>query len=190
MRVYARRSWAVVSSAWPARSFARSRFFLAVQNLELAALRLDGRVRRRKSGGGRVVRSRRLLQPLAGAGDAAAKKLVLSFQFLPRFQLAGEGGPALRLGLGDNGALMGLLIFQQDGLGRGDTRLGLRYDRIVVRGLDLHQQLARLDALKTLHGNVPDIAAYPSAQPGRLGVDRGIVGGLDGSRSNPGVPTG
>jgi hypothetical protein len=98
---------------------------IAVQNLEPAALRRDRRFAHREIGAGRVVSRRRPLQPLPGAGDAAAKKLVLAFPLLPRFQLAGEGGPALRLGLGDDGPLIGLLIFQvvEDGLGRGDARL-------------------------------------------------------------------
>jgi hypothetical protein len=138
---------------------------IAVENLELAALCLDRRFGRRKRSAGRVVRGRCLLQPLPCAGDAAAKKRVLSFQLLPRFQLAGEGGRALRLGLGDDGALMRLLVFQvmEDGLGRGDTRRGLRHDRVVVRRLDFHQQVPRFDALEILHDNAPDIAAHPGA---------------------------
>ena len=138
------------------------------------------------------MRGRRLLQPLPGAGDAAPKKVVLSFQLLPRFQLAGEGGPALRFGLGDNGALMGLFVFQivEVGPGRGDARLGLGHDRIVVRRFDLHQQFAGFDVLEIMHGNLPDIAAHPRTQPGHLGMHRGIVGRLDCGRSHPGVPTG
>jgi hypothetical protein len=52
----------------------------------------------------------------------------------------------------------------------GDAGLGLRDLRLVIGGIDLHQEIATLDALEILHGDGQDLAGDPAAQPGQLGL--------------------
>ena len=74
------------------------------------------------------------------------------------------------------------------GLGGGDAGLGLRDLSLVVGGIDLHQEIAGLDALKVVHGDGEDLAGDAAGQPGQFGANIGVVGGLDRGVADPGVP--
>ena len=74
------------------------------------------------------------------------------------------------------------------GLRGGDAGLGLRDLRLVVGGIDLHQQIAGLDALEIVDGDGEHFAGDPAAQPRQLGANIGVVGGLDRGVADPGIP--
>jgi hypothetical protein len=73
-------------------------------------------------------------------------------------------------------------------LSGGDTGLGLCDLSRVVRWVDLHQQIASLDALEILHGNRNHFAGDPAAQPRELGANIGVVGSLYRGAADPAIP--
>jgi hypothetical protein len=126
---------------------------------------------------------------LARSGFGLRQRL-LALLFLTRLDLLGRRGYELGFGLCDRRVLQLDLIAQivEGCLRGGDAGLGLRDLSRVVGGIDLHQQIARLDALEILHGDRNHLAGDPAAQPRELGTNIGVVGGLDRGAADPGIP--
>ena len=102
----------------------------------------------------------------------------------------GRRGYQLGFGLCDRRVLQFDLVAQivEGRLRGGDAGLGLCDLGRVVGGVDLHQQIARLDALEILHRHRNHLASDPAAQPRELGTNIGVVGGLDRGTADPGIP--
>src|SRR5882672_3596776 len=131
----------------------------------------------------------RLFELLPRSGFGLRKRL-LAFLFLTRLDLLGRRGYELRFGLCDRRVLQFDLIAQivEGRLRGGDAGLGLCDLSRVVGGVDLHQQIASLDALEILPCDRNHLAGNPAAEPRELGANIGVVGGLDRGAANPGIP--
>ncbi|MGY3486078.1 hypothetical protein ACVW1C_003961 [Bradyrhizobium sp. USDA 4011] len=75
------------------------------------------------------------------------------------------------------------------GLRTDHTRFGLRDLRLVIGRIDLHQEIAGLDALEIGDGDRQHFAGHAAAELGQLGAHIGIIGGLDRGTADPGIPT-
>jgi hypothetical protein len=127
---------------------------------------------------------------LPGAGIGLRQGL-LALLFLARFDFLCGRRQLLSLGLGDGGVLQFDLIAQivECGLSGSDAGLRLGDLRLVIGGINLHQQIAGLDVLVIGHGNGENLAGDPAAQPRQVGPNIGIVGGLNDGASDPGIPS-
>ncbi len=110
--------------------------------------------------------------------------------FLTGFDLLGERGHLLRLGLRNRGVLQLDLVGEivERGLRADDAGLRLRDLGLVVGGIDLNQEIAGLDALKVVRGDGENFTGDPAAQPGQLGPDIRVVRALDRFAADPGIP--
>src|ERR1700732_4709455 len=61
----------------------------------------------------------------------------------------------------------------------GNAGLSLVDLGLVVGGIDLNQEIAGPDALKILHGDGKNLTRNAAGEPRRLGLDVGIIRGLD-----------
>jgi hypothetical protein len=115
---------------------------------------------------------------------------LLALLLLLRLGLQRQRRDPLRLGLGDGGVLQFDLVGEivQRGLRAGNAGLRLRHLGLVVGRIDLHQELAGLDALEVVGVNLEHGAGDAAAQPGGLGADVGVVGGLLRPAADPAIP--
>ena len=132
---------------------------------------------------------RGLFELLPRAGIGLGQRL-LPLLLLPGFDLLRLRGHLLRLALRDGRVLQLDLVGEivEGCLRGGDAGLGLRDLCLVIGGIDLHQQIAGLDALKIGHGDLENFARDPAAQARRVRLDIGVVGGLDHGGADPFVP--
>ncbi len=109
---------------------------------------------------------------------------------LTGFDLLGERGHLLRLGLRNGGVLKLDLVGEivERRLRAGHAGLRLRDLGLVVGGIDLNQEIAGLDALKVVRGDGENFTGDPAAQPGQLGPDIRVVRALNHFAADPGIP--
>ena len=131
----------------------------------------------------------RLFELLPGAGFGLGQRL-LPLLFLTGFDLLRLRRHLLRLALRDGRVLQLDLVGEivERRLRGGDAGLGLRDLGLVVGGIDLHQQIAGLDALKIGDGDLENLTRDAAAQARRVSLDIGVVGGLDHGGADPFIP--
>ena len=131
----------------------------------------------------------RLLQTLPRSGFGLGQRL-LAFQLLARLDLLCGGGSLLGLGLGDGRVLQLDLVGEivERSLRAQDASLGLRHLGLIIGGIDLDQEIAGPDVLEIVQRNAEHLTGDPAAEPGQIGADIGVIGGLDNRASNPGIP--
>jgi hypothetical protein len=59
---------------------------------------------------------------------------------------------------------------------------------LIVSRIDLHQEIAGLDALIIIRGDFQDLSRYTAAEPRQVGTDISVIGGLDSGIAGPFVP--
>jgi hypothetical protein len=118
------------------------------------------------------------------------RQRLLALLFLLRLDLARLRRDALRFGLRDGGVLQLHLVVEivERGFRARNAGFGLGDLRLVIRGVDLYQKVAGLDALEILRCDGAHFARDTAGEPCHLGANIGVVGGLHGGSADPGVP--
>ena len=132
----------------------------------------------------------RLLDELTRPGEASGKQRLLTHRLQIIARHIRLGPLDCRLRLIDHRRLQQPLLV--DGLDRrlgvGDIRLGLLQLGAVIVVVDLHQQVAGFDLLEVAYGDVADIAWNLGGERSQIGVQVGVVRGLQDGRSHPPIP--